>query len=106
MGRKLIYQDDAIDAIVGLVSSMSVCISIDECHGMKRMQGMVVRALDELPSAQPERKKGEWIFKDHLWECNQCGCRCNRANPLSGNIWNYYYCPNCGADMRGEEDDE
>ena len=63
-------------------------------------------ALRSMPSVQPERKKGEWIFKDHLWECNQCGCRCNRANPLSGNIWNYYYCPNCGADMRGEEDDE
>ena len=50
----LIKKQDAINAVAELVSSMSVCISIDECHGMKRMQGMAVRTLDELPSAQPE----------------------------------------------------
>lgn len=44
----------AIDAVAELASSMSVCISVDECHGMKRMQGMAVRVLDELPSVQPE----------------------------------------------------
>ena len=49
-----IYRQAAIDAVAELASSMSVCISVDECHGMKRMQGMAVRALDDLPSAQPE----------------------------------------------------
>ena len=44
----------AIYAVAELASSMSVCTSVDECHGMKRMQGMVVRALNDLPSTQPE----------------------------------------------------
>lgn len=59
----LIDRQAAIDAVAELASSMSVCISVDECHGMKRMQGMAVRALDNLPSAQPNKeleKTGEW----------------------------------------------
>lgn len=61
-----ISRQAATDALAELVSSMSVCISVDECHGMKRMQGMAVRALDNLPSAQPEPK---WIpVKERLPE--------------------------------------
>ena len=50
-------------------------------------------------------KTGKWVLKGRLWECDQCGCRINRAKPLKGNIWNYHYCPNCGAKML-EEDGE
>ena len=43
------------------------------------------------------------------WVCNKCGCKNNnlgldrKMNPLmfSGSS----YCPNCGADMRGEKND-
>ena len=59
--------------------------------------------IKDLPSAQPERKKGKWINRSlnilyPEWErytCSVCGEHSNR----------YDYCPNCGADMRGEEDD-
>lgn len=54
-------------------------------------------ALASLPSAQPERKKGEWIDKsggvEGAWNyCSVCG---EQAIDL------YDFCPNCGADMRG-----
>ena len=50
------------------------------------------------PSAQPERKKGQWIDKSNgiegAWNyCSVCG---EQAIDL------YDFCPNCGADMRGE----
>lgn len=67
--KDTIYRQDAIDAVAELVSSMSVCISVDECHGMKRMQGMAVRALDNLPSAQPEIIR----CKDCRWGREACG---------------------------------
>lgn len=48
---------------------------------------------------QAELLTGEWELKDHMWECNKCGCRINLKNPLDGNIWNYYFCPHCGTKM-------
>ena len=57
-------------------------------------------ALLDLPSAQPERKNGKWIVShipdSMLWECNQCGFDCGAHS--------FNFCPNCGADMRGEQE--
>lgn len=66
---------------------------------------MAIEALE-----QPERKKGKWIQKSKpmefctawWYECSECGDKPPRdryGNPdyLSN------YCPNCGADMRGED---
>ena len=63
--------------------------------------------LECLPFVQPERKTGRWTLRrvTYLWEgvecekfetrCSSCGCL-----PISG--IKSTYCPNCGADMRGE----
>ena len=60
--------------------------------------------LKALPSAQPERKTGRWIpHEDEDGEhygdkCSECGewyvMPYGKTN----------FCPNCGADMRGESD--
>ena len=62
----------------------------------------VMAKLDELPSAQPERKRGRWIKQmDELawwYECSVCG-----DYPLKdayGHESLSMFCPNCGADMR------
>ena len=72
-------------------------------------------AIDELPSvrppAQPERKKGKWSFiGDNMFECTCCGTpyTTQQLNGLRNYNTDPYapkFCPNCGADMRGEQDE-
>ena len=55
---------------------------------------------DALPSAQPERKKGEWIPVTNGrggFECDQCH---NYAPSYQDGVeWLSGFCPNCGAKM-------
>lgn len=56
---------------------------------------MAIKALEE----HPERKKGKWIDG----KCSNCG----EHAPFWSMASTYYesnFCPNCGADMRGEKD--
>lgn len=63
----------------------------------------IIGLLEELPSA--ERKKGRWERVEDengdflCWECSECGERYVMPHHRAS------YCPNCGADMRGEEDE-
>jgi len=58
----------------------------------------------ELPSAQPERKKGRWLPDNRpgggFWVCSECKFP---SEAFAANVL-YKFCPNCGADMRGEKD--
>ena len=57
--------------------------------------------LEKLPPAEPKRGKWKNIVDgiEYTWgTCDSCGARI----PMP---YKYYkYCPNCGADMRGEQD--
>lgn len=55
----------------------------------------------ELPSAQPERKKGRWISSDDFDEYYRCS-ECRKGETQFYGL--YRYCPWCGARMEGEED--
>ena len=58
------------------------------------------KRIKQLPSAEPVTH-GKWIDRNgatvapfwERYECSLCGARSNDSN----------FCPNCGADMRGEE---
>ena len=65
----------------------------------------VICSVVELPSAESERKRGEWINAYPDIEpnpmfmygiCSVCGFKQSISDKLK-------YCPNCGTDMRGEE---
>lgn len=65
--------------------------------------------LECLPFVQPERKTGRWTLRrvTYLWEGVECEkfetrCSCCERLPISG--IKSTYCPNCGADMRGEQE--
>ena len=58
--------------------------------------------IDDLPSAQPQRIRGKWTVKEGelaFWDvCSVCRKVIIHITP------HYNFCPNCGADMRGEQD--
>ena len=88
----LISRQAAIDAI-----NSHFGFNTEEEYG-----SAVQEVINGLPPAQPERKKGKWINRSlnilypewARYTCSVCGEHSNR----------YDYCPNCGADMRGEQD--
>ena len=56
--------------------------------------------IELLPSAQP--KKGKWVFYPKATATSTLGLypvcsECGHEHPVAN------FCPNCGADMRGEE---
>ena len=64
----------------------------------------MVTDVERLPSAQPERKKGKWEITNlgavgTFVSCSECKRVVKHKAPF------YNYCPNCGADMRGEQDE-
>ena len=62
--------------------------------------------VDEQPTIESERKRGCWVGIDdepcETYECDVCGA----VYDTVGNTWDLpNYCPNCGAKMRGEQNE-
>lgn len=86
-------------------------VTLWECIGTimdrNEWEDVCMTTANEIPSAQPERKKGEWIPEfdgkftggAYWFSCSKC----KRIVPeVRNGGWNF--CPQCGADMRGEQD--
>jgi len=98
--------DDFISrqAAIGTLDDEITITGKSNAYVVKDYVQRVKRKLENLPSAEPERKKGEWVktesmqyFRKHYptYTCSICGFR-------KGGKWNY--CPNCGARMTDETD--
>jgi len=64
-----------------------------------------IDAVCNISSAQPERKKGKWIWKGSInegfWTCSECGQKFYQG------YGNENFCPNCGKRMmKGEENEQ
>ena len=83
----LISRQAAIDAIFG------------------RSHEIIKMRIGNLPSAQPERKRGRWLPDNRpgggFWVCSECKFP---SEAFAADVL-YKFCPNCGADMRGEQDE-
>lgn len=91
--------------LISRQAAMDVCDNaIDLWHGQLG-EGIVIavkKKIEELPSAEPKRNKGEWMMHSDYPDrfiCSECGAQFD--------VWHWeskqmHFCPNCGADMRGE----
>ena len=68
--------------------------------------GTIGQLLDGQPTVEPERKTGKWICSDDLYETAVCSCCGWDTTEPWQHIKSWFeFCPHCGADMRGEQDD-
>ena len=69
----------------------------------------IQKAIQDIPPAEPERKKGSWnVIQGNIVVCSECGMLAPKS--MTGCLLNRHlepnrtnFCPNCGADMRGEK---
>ena len=107
--KDYISRRQAIYVCLELIHERRKCLSD---AGQKEISGIDVAmcAIQDLPSAQPERKRGRWNITDaypHNVYCSECYTRFAQTHWA---VWEdgslpRNFCPNCGADMR-EVDDE
>ena len=66
----------------------------------------LVFKVGHLPSVEPERKKGHWIYSscDGEMIAHECSvCKRHAGYSLKWMRW-YNFCPWCGAELKGVED--
>lgn len=107
--KDLIDRQQAIDELMENVPE--VWKDDDYELGMRNQHRSDVGIIEALPSVQP-RKKGRWIYGESEegndgYFCSQCG---NFVPWIYKEfdidfIKEFKFCPSCGADMRGDEDE-
>ncbi len=99
--KDTIYREDAINCLCN-----GKCL--DEMRWCDDGYCPPVTRIKQLPSTQPERKRGHWIGGDGSYICSECnGNPIDFINTMGASFDAYVetpmnYCPFCGADMRGE----
>lgn len=76
----------------------SIARSLDDGHNWNELC-VTKDEIEDMPTIQPEPKRGRWIYKTDLmtaptgyWECSEC-----KEGRL---LYEENFCPHCGADMR------
>lgn len=85
------------------------------CESANDLQNVLIpvyyrELIGNLPTVQPEPQEGYWILRetyygDEQYECSQCGVIWEFADgtPKENDS---YYCPHCGARMKGVKHEE
>ena len=66
-----------------------------------------INIIEKMPSVKPTRAKGKWIenedfYGDYYYSCSVCNEDFVTMDGTKPKDNLFYFCPNCGADMRGE----
>ena len=90
-----------------LIDRQAAIEAVMECYDNDELFEVYEEKLRELPPAQP--KSGKWIDavipNDNGGLLVQVCDQCNTFFPLAYTGGGHHFCPNCGADMRGEQDE-
>lgn len=103
--------DDAVDLIHRYYKFIGKGIGGIERFEIESNRITLEKAMLSIPPADVvERKRGEWIDEPNCFcRCSECGSHFASFNTSLelDKRWRmrYRYCPTCGADMRGENDD-
>ena len=89
--------DDLIERQAAIDLAKDLCVPTKD-GSIYRHRCVDPDAIRELPSAQPERKKGKWLA---IGNSGLATCKCGH---ITDRYSVYNFCPNCGADMRGEQE--
>ena len=85
-----------------LISRQEVLDAVNHC-------GICIQRILDIPSAEPERKKGMWEVQPSTgddrpfiwWKCSVCGHVIFSETERDRREF-HAFCGRCGADMRGE----
>ena len=87
---------EAVNWLINISEDIGKAEHSDLWHYEQALTEIIQILEKHFPSAQPERKAGKWT-EDNA--CEFCGFK-----PwYERDIHTLSYCPNCGADMRGEQ---
>ena len=101
----LISRQDAID----LVKHRMKHNPMKSVEFIQGLQDAYLRVLSDLNALPPAERKGEWIWspKDIDGTVSGCCSNCSFSHLfIGGHTAQFNYCPNCGAYMRGDTDEQ
>ena len=68
---ELIRRRDAIELIENIPTTMSVCVSQDECHGMKLAQAIIRKGIEDIPAIRKGIKEMPSSHEE-IVRCGEC----------------------------------
>lgn len=111
VGHGTTYTTEHLQKIINGLPSVNLCedavsrqaIMKLKKHNLPQGQFVSLYDIEQLPSVHPKAKTGHWISREGggqvlpFWgkyQCSECG-ECAENNN---------FCPNCGAEMKGEQE--